>query len=76
MDSHAVVIGNIKTLAEERQLSINRLADSAGVSRSHLAKVLRGVHSPTLATLDLIALALGVTTRSLFATSAATAEHR
>lgn len=46
-------------------MSLNRLADFAGISRSQLGRVLRCKQSPTAATLAKIAAALGVATREL-----------
>ncbi len=60
MDAHAILISRIEELAEKRGFSINRLADAAGISRGYLSSVLRQKFSPSLKTLEKIALALEV----------------
>ena len=62
---HYAVAKRIKELAEARKLTINRLADFAGMSRGYLSKLLRGEQSPTLRTLERIAVALEVEVRDL-----------
>ena len=56
----SVVSERIRTVALRKGLSVNRLADFAGVSRSYLSAVLRGEKSPTLRTLSYVAEALEV----------------
>ena len=65
MDSHPIVTSRILELAKKKGYSVNRLADFAGISRGHLSNILRGRMSPTLRTLDRIALALEVQVRDL-----------
>ena len=65
MDSQPVVIRNIRRLAEKRCLSMNRLADFAGVNRGNLSRIMSGKQSPTLRTLDGLATALEVETAEL-----------
>lgn len=60
MDAHAILISRIQELAEKRGFSINRLADAAGISRGYLSSVLRQKFSPSVKTLEKIALALEV----------------
>jgi len=65
MDSRPTVIKNIRRLAAERRLSMNRLADFAGVDRGNLSRIMSGKQSPTLRTLDSLAVALDVETAEL-----------
>lgn len=65
--SHELLIANVEELAAQAGLSINRLADAAGISRSYLSAVMRGQKIPTMRTLDKLALALSVTPAYLVA---------
>jgi transcriptional regulator with XRE-family HTH domain len=60
MGIHSVFSDNIRALAKKRGLSINHLADFAGISRGYLSTILRGQKSPTLRTVEKIAEALEV----------------
>ena len=60
MDAHAILIARIDELASKHGYSINRLADAAGISRGYLSSVLRGKFSPSVKTLEKLALALNV----------------
>lgn len=51
---------NIRRLAVARGISLNRLADFAGVGRRHLFSVLAGDHDPTLGWCARVAAALDV----------------
>lgn len=51
---------NIETILEERGWTKQQLADSLGMDRSSLSKIIRGVHSPSLVMLERIAKALEV----------------
>jgi len=66
MDAHAILIERIGMLARRKGLSINRLADSAGISRGYLSGLLRRVHSPSLQTVQKLATALEVEVWQLF----------
>jgi transcriptional regulator with XRE-family HTH domain len=57
---HRRLARRIREIADEREIPLSHLADRAGVTRSHLAKVLAGGSSPTVAWLDKIARVLGV----------------
>ena len=57
----------LKALRAERGLTLDGLAERAGVSRSMISLVERGASSPTAAVLDRLAAGLGVTIASLFA---------
>ena len=66
MDTHTALALRIKALASEKGKSLNRLADFAGISRSHLSRILNQGQSPTVATLEKIAHALEVGIGDLF----------
>lgn len=55
----------IRKLAREKGLSVNRLADFAGLSRGYVSRLLRAEQSPTLDTLEKLAEALEVEVRDL-----------
>ena len=59
-EAQAALIENVRKLAKRQRLSMNRLADAAGVSRGALSDILNSVQSPTLTTLEKLAAALGV----------------
>lgn len=60
----------LRNLRAERGLTLEALAERAGVSRSMISLVERGESSPTAAVLDRLAAGLGVTLASLFAEGA------
>jgi transcriptional regulator with XRE-family HTH domain len=60
----------LRSLRAERGLTLDRLAERAGVSRSMISLVERGESSPTAAVLDRLAAGLGVTIASLFGDAA------
>ena len=62
---HDNLIRQVKRLAKKRGLSMNRLADAAGVARGTLSDVLSKTQSPTLSTLHKLAVALEVPTGRL-----------
>jgi transcriptional regulator with XRE-family HTH domain len=62
---HRRLAVRIRALAEARDMSLNKLSDFAGISRSQLGRVLRCDQSPTLSLLERIAKALDVTAREL-----------
>lgn len=57
---HRVIERNIRREAASRNLTIQALADFAGVSRSQLYNVFEGTYSPTLDWLGRVADALEV----------------
>jgi len=63
---HTTVTEQILRLAKKQGRSINMLADFAGISRGYLSTILRRKKSPTLRTLEKIALALEVEVIDLF----------
>jgi transcriptional regulator with XRE-family HTH domain len=58
--------GRIRTVREEKGLSLRTVADAAGVSESFLSQVERGVASPSVASLRRVAEALGESVGALF----------
>jgi transcriptional regulator with XRE-family HTH domain len=69
-DTHARLAARLRGLRSERRLTLDALADRAGVSRSMISLIERGESSPTAAVLDRLAAGLGVTIASLFADEA------
>jgi transcriptional regulator with XRE-family HTH domain len=59
------VAARVREAARRRRTSLNRLADLAGISRSQLARILRGKQDVKLGTLKAIADALSLPTREL-----------
>ncbi|MEW5927912.1 MAG: helix-turn-helix domain-containing protein [Gemmatimonadota bacterium] len=66
-DVHARLAARLRGLRADRGLTLDALAERAGVSRSMISLVERGESSPTAAVLDRLAAGLGVTLASLFA---------
>ena len=58
--THKRLARRIRSLASVRELPLSHLADRAGVTRSHLWRVLDGRSSPTVAWLGKVASVLGV----------------
>ena len=56
----------IKQLREERELSVNALANKAGISQSHLRDIELGNKNPTIETLSYFCDALGVSLEYFF----------
>jgi transcriptional regulator with XRE-family HTH domain len=69
-DVHARLAVRLRGLRAARGLTLEGLAERAGVSRSMISLVERGESSPTAAVLDRLAAGLGVTLASLFAEEA------
>ncbi|QQX89405.1 helix-turn-helix transcriptional regulator (plasmid) [Cupriavidus necator] len=55
----------VRALRNERRIAQESLANLAGIERSHMGKVERGEHMPTLAIIFKIARALGCSTAVL-----------
>ncbi len=60
MDLNRAVADNIKRIRKTKKLSMERLAEEAGVSRSRLGQIERGEANPSVGTLAKIAAALKV----------------
>ena len=69
-DLHDRLAARLRGLRAERGLTLDGLAERAGVSRSMISLIERGESSPTAAVLDRLAAGLGVTLASLFADEA------
>jgi transcriptional regulator with XRE-family HTH domain len=66
-DIGAHLAARLRGLRADRGLSLDALAERAGVSRSMISLVERGESSPTASVLNRLATGLGVTLASLFA---------
>jgi transcriptional regulator with XRE-family HTH domain len=64
-----VLATNVRALRRKQHLSQMALAERAGLSRSAVAKLELGVCGPRTATIDALAMALGVSAQSLVAKS-------
>lgn len=60
-----LLAARIDELREERDVSVNWLADFSGVSRGNISKILRGKGNPSVRTLALLCNALDVPLASL-----------
>lgn len=56
---------NLKRLREAKGLSQEAFADDAGLHRTYVSGVERGIRNPTLSVLDKLAVALGVSLAEL-----------
>ncbi len=65
-DLNQTVAGNLKKIREERKLSLDRLAELTGVSKSMLRQIEVGDSSPTIATVWKIANGLKISFTALF----------
>lgn len=59
MDARARVGRNMKRLREAKGWSQEELADQAGIHRTYVSGVERGVRNPTVTVLEKLAVALG-----------------
>lgn len=60
MDVRKKLGANVQRLRREKGLSQEELADLAGLHRTYVSGVERGVRNPTLTVIDRLARALGV----------------
>jgi transcriptional regulator with XRE-family HTH domain len=66
-DAESLVLGqSMRKLRKQARLTLQEVADSAGVSRSLISQVERGLAQPSLTTLRAIAAVLGVRVSALF----------
>jgi transcriptional regulator with XRE-family HTH domain len=66
MDAKARVAWNIRKLRVERQVSQEAFAVDAGIDRTYVSRLERGMENPTVAVLESIAAALDVGIEALF----------
>lgn len=72
MKATALVAWNVRKLRVKRGLSQEALAVDAGVDRSYVGRIERGVENPTAETLERLAAALDVPVADLLAVPKAT----
>jgi transcriptional regulator with XRE-family HTH domain len=65
MKATALVAWNLRRLRVKRALSQEALAVDAGVDRSYVGRIERGIENPTVETLDKLAAALQVAAAEL-----------
>jgi transcriptional regulator with XRE-family HTH domain len=64
---HRQVVGaQIRAWRQRRNLSLRKLAEAAGVSYVTISRIEQGRMSPTVAMLERLATALGITVRDFF----------
>jgi transcriptional regulator with XRE-family HTH domain len=56
---------NVRRLREGKALSQEAFADEAGIHRTYVSDIERGARNPTVAVLERLAIALGVTASEL-----------
>jgi transcriptional regulator with XRE-family HTH domain len=66
LNAELAVGARIRTLREQRGLSLRVLAERCGLSANAISKIERGENSPTVASLHLLASALGVPITEFF----------
>lgn len=64
----------IRTFRLEQQLSVTKLAEQAGISKSNLSKIENSIISPTFETLERVSSGLGLTVANLLSDRDATSE--
>lgn len=67
MKATALVAWNVRKLRVKRGLSQEALAVDAGVDRSYVGRIERGVENPTVETLERLAVALDIPVAELLA---------
>jgi transcriptional regulator with XRE-family HTH domain len=66
MRAQALVAPNLRRLRVERNLSQEALAADAGIDRTYVSRLERGLENPTVALLEQLADALGATIVEFF----------
>ena len=56
----------IQYLREQKGITVNKLANLAGISQSHLREIELGIKNPTVETLSYICDALGISLKDFF----------
>jgi transcriptional regulator with XRE-family HTH domain len=70
MRAQALVARNLRRLRVTRSLSQEALAGDAGIDRTYVSRLERGLENPTIAILEQLADALGATIIEFFAVPA------
>lgn len=66
MKAQALVARNIRRLRVSRELSQEALAVDAGIDRTYVSRLERGIENPSVAILEKLAIALKATIPDLF----------
>jgi transcriptional regulator with XRE-family HTH domain len=66
MRAHVVVARNLRRLRVLRSLSQENLAVDAGVDRTYVSRLERGIENPTVAVLERLSIAMDVDIAELF----------
>jgi transcriptional regulator with XRE-family HTH domain len=66
MDARALVALNVRRLRVNKRLSQENLAVDAGIDRTYVSRVERGLENPTVAVLEKLSRALGEEITELF----------
>ena len=61
-----VIAGNIRRIRQQKNMTIQMLADLTGLSKGYLSKVERSKNAPPFSTVNRIALALNVDLADFF----------
>lgn len=76
MDTAALFRDRLRQLILERHPSLDRFYLESGMSKGHVSEILRGVSSPSVATLSKLAEALGVEVKDFFVFPDTNRRHR
>jgi transcriptional regulator with XRE-family HTH domain len=71
MKAQVLVARNVRRLRVGKRLSQEALAVDAGIDRTYVSRIERGLENPTVAVLEKFAKALGAQIPDLFSSSAA-----
>lgn len=67
-DLNPIIAANLKKIREERKLSLDKLSELTGISKSMLAQIEKGMSNPTITTLSKIAFGLKIQITTLITT--------
>ncbi|OOM07475.1 helix-turn-helix domain-containing protein [Clostridium saccharobutylicum] len=67
-DINPLIAANLKKIREEKKLSLDKLSELTGISKSMLAQIERGKSNPTITTLSKIAFGLKIQITTLITT--------
>src|SRR5262249_13883144 len=76
MDTAALFRARLKQLILERYPSLDRFYLESGLSKGHVSEILRGVSSPSVATLIKLAQALEIELKDFFISPEANRRHQ